>query len=75
MTKILERRRGIVQARPWNAHVNHALVKDGWCWWYRKYAPEDTVLEGLEKDARETKRGLWVDSHPVPPWEWRKRTR
>ncbi len=20
-------------------NVNHALVKDGWCWWYRKYAP------------------------------------
>ena len=18
-------------------HVNHELVKDGWCWWYRKY--------------------------------------
>jgi micrococcal nuclease len=17
-------------------HVNHMLVKDGWCWWYRK---------------------------------------
>lgn len=20
-------------------HVNHTLVKDGWCWWCRKYAP------------------------------------
>jgi endonuclease YncB( thermonuclease family) len=20
-------------------NVNYALVKDGWCWWYRKYAP------------------------------------
>jgi hypothetical protein len=19
--------------------VNHSLVKEGWCWWYRKYAP------------------------------------
>ena len=37
-------------------HVNHTLVKDGWCWWYRKYAPVDTVLEGLEKDARETEK-------------------
>jgi hypothetical protein len=18
-----------------DAHVNHTLVKDGWCWWYR----------------------------------------
>lgn len=27
--------------------MNHTLVKDSWCWWDRKYAPEDTVLEGL----------------------------
>jgi hypothetical protein len=38
-------------------HVNHELVKDGWCWWYRKYAPGDTMLEGLEKEAREAKQG------------------
>jgi hypothetical protein len=34
---------------PDGTNVNHALVKDGWCWWYRKYAPVYTVLEGLEK--------------------------
>jgi endonuclease YncB( thermonuclease family) len=55
--------------------ANHSLVKDGWCWWYRKYAPGDTVLEGLEKDAREAKKWLWADPQPVPPWEWRKRNR
>jgi endonuclease YncB( thermonuclease family) len=32
---------------PDGTFVNHTLVKDGWCWWYRKYAPEDRVLEGL----------------------------
>ncbi len=26
-------------------HVNHTLVKDGWCWWYRKYAPRNAELE------------------------------
>jgi micrococcal nuclease len=56
-------------------HVNHVLVKDGWCWWYRKYAPGNRELEKLEKTAREAKKGLWVDSAHVPPWEWRKRTR
>ena len=60
---------------PDGTDLNHTLVKDGWCWWYRKYAPGDTVLEGLEMEAREARRGLWVDPHPVPPWEWRKRTR
>jgi micrococcal nuclease len=52
-------------------NVNHQHVKDGWCWWYRKYAPGDTVLEGLENEAREAKKGLWADPQPVPPWEWR----
>ena len=33
-------------------NVNYMLVKDGWCWWSRKYAPGDTVLERLEHDAR-----------------------
>ena len=56
-------------------HLNHTLVKDGWCWGYRKYAPGNRELERLEKRAREAKKGLWVDSAHVPPWQWRKRTR
>jgi len=56
---------------PDGANINHALVKDGWCWWYRKYAPGNTVLEVLENEARLGRRGLWADPVPVPPWEWR----
>ncbi len=36
--------------------LNQELVRGGACWWYRKYAPTDTVLEGLEKYARGAKR-------------------
>ena len=43
---------------PDGTNVNHTLVQDGWSWWYRKYAPGDTVLEGLEKAAREERKGL-----------------
>jgi endonuclease YncB( thermonuclease family) len=49
------------------------LAKEG-CWWNRKYAPAGTVLEGLEKEARAVKKGLWADTQPVPPWEWRTKT-
>lgn len=54
-------------------NVNHTLVKGGWCWRYRKYAPGNAELEKLETEAREVRRGLWTDPHPVPPWEWRNR--
>jgi len=57
---------------PDGMNLNHELVKAGWYWWYRKYGPGDTVLEGLEKAAREVKRGLWADLNPVSLWESRK---
>ena len=56
-------------------NLNQELVRQGFCWWYRKYAPGDTVLEGLENEAREARKGLWADPAPIPPWEWRKRSR
>ena len=40
---------------PDGTNINHALVKKGWCWWYRKYTPVDTELEKLETEAQ---RGL-----------------
>jgi endonuclease YncB( thermonuclease family) len=60
---------------PDGTNVNHTLVKDGWCWWYRKYAPGDTVLEGLENETRAGRKGLWADPQPTPPREWQKRNR
>ena len=53
--------------------LNRELVREGFCWWYQKYAPLNTELEQLEKSAREAKKGLWADPQPVPPWEWRKK--
>lgn len=59
---------------PDGTNVNHELVREGWCWWYRKYAPGDMVLERLENETREARKGLWADPQPMPPWEWRKHT-
>jgi micrococcal nuclease len=55
--------------------LNRELVRAGYAWWYRRYAPTDKVLEKLENEAREAKRGLWADPNPVPPWGWRKNRR
>ncbi|MEE8290789.1 MAG: excalibur calcium-binding domain-containing protein [Candidatus Tectomicrobia bacterium] len=51
--------------------MNRELVKAGFAWWYRKYAPDNAALEQLEAEARQAKRGLWADPKPVPPWQWR----
>jgi micrococcal nuclease len=54
--------------------VSQVLVKNGWCWWYRKYAPRDVILEELERRARTDRFGLWTDPHPLPPWLYRELT-
>ncbi len=51
--------------------LNRELVKAGFPWWYRRYAPDDEILKQLEREARGAKRGLWADPEPVPPWKWR----
>ncbi|MDZ4733512.1 MAG: thermonuclease family protein [Nitrospirota bacterium] len=60
---------------PDGTNVNHTLVKDGWCWWFRKYAPRNTVLRRLETEARTQRRGVWAAESPMPPWEWRAQRR
>jgi endonuclease YncB( thermonuclease family) len=42
-----------------NLNVNQELVKEGWCWWFRKFVPKDQVLKQFEQEAKEAKKGLW----------------
>jgi len=51
-------------------------VRAGMAWWLRDHAAEQRPEEqggyqGAEDAARVTRRGLWKDAKPVPPWEWR----
>lgn len=52
-------------------NLNREIVKAGYAWWYRKYS-NDTSLGQLEEEARSARKGLWQDSRPMPPWEWRE---
>lgn len=45
-------------------------VKQGMAWVYRKYSKDKTLLP-LEDEAKSQRLGLWADSNPTPPWEWR----
>jgi endonuclease YncB( thermonuclease family) len=49
-------------------------------WWYRRYANEQTPqargqYEFAEAEARAKRVGLWAESDPVPPGEWRRAKR
>ena len=57
--------------------VGYAQISAGLAWWYRAYAKEQSAedrgrYESEENEARLRKRGLWVESPAVPPWEWRQ---
>ncbi len=41
---------------------------------FRKYSSDQTLAK-LEADARQNRRGLWVDPNPTPPWDWRDQHR
>ena len=52
-------------------HINATLVAEGLAWHFTRYS-NSAELAQLERNAREQKRGLWVQAQPLPPWEYRK---
>jgi endonuclease YncB( thermonuclease family) len=44
-------------------------VRKGMAW---VYAPKGSPLYGLQHTAKLERRGLWADTKPVAPWEWRQ---
>jgi endonuclease YncB( thermonuclease family) len=55
-------------------NLSQELVKAGLAWFYPKNSLAETswTLQRLETEARTAKRGLWIDPHPLPPWEFQK---
>ena len=52
--------------------ANAEMIKAGMAWVYRKYSKGYVAFFPLEEEARVARRGLWSDTDPVAPWEWRK---
>ncbi len=65
--------RTVGRVRIGDVDVNLAMVRAGMAWWYRAYARGDKALEAAEAEARASRRGLWSEKDPTPPWEWRKK--
>jgi len=55
--------------------ANSEQVKRGMAWVFDRYAPRNSPLYGLQREAQATRRGLWSERHPVAPWDWRQRRR
>lgn len=49
-------------------------VRAGLAWAYDRYRPGPEI-QRLQEQARAAGAGLWADTAPVPPWEWRKKSR
>ena len=51
--------------------ANAAMVRAGMAWAYTKYLT-DPQIRGMERLAQREHVGLWAESNPLPPWEWRR---
>lgn len=60
--------------------INLEQVEAGFAWWYRYYAEEQSPADrrryaDAEETAQKERRGLWVESDPINPYDWRRRNR
>lgn len=58
--------------------VNLAMVNSGNAWHYKYYAkdqsPDDrNAYSKAENDARRLRSGIWAQSNPTAPWQWRQK--
>lgn len=60
--------------------MNIEQIRRGMAWFYRHYEGELTPndrqsYDRAEAEAKNLRKGLWTDSDPVPPWEYRLQKR
>jgi endonuclease YncB( thermonuclease family) len=60
--------------------VGLVQIERGMAWHYKAYEreqrPEDAqAYAHAELEAKAARRGLWYESGPIPPWDWRTRKR
>lgn len=66
---------GLVRVR--SVDVGQAQLRAGLAWHYKAYereqpAAQRTLYSAEEVDARRARRGLWSETTPTPPWEFRR---
>lgn len=56
-------------------NINAEMVLRGSAWHYVRYAPKDLLLKQSESMAKSEDMGLWQDTQPMPPWNYRKQVK
>lgn len=66
-------RRAVAVIRHNGRDINREMVAEGLAWAYRHYLQGTYASEylGAESRARSRRTGLWRDTNPLPPWEFR----
>lgn len=52
-------------------NVNEEQVRRGMAWEYSHYHSDRAYIV-LQSEAQQARRGLWQQTSPQPPWQWRK---
>ncbi|NHQ84960.1 nuclease [Iodobacter sp. HSC-16F04] len=70
--------RSVVVLQLGNTDINSEQIKAGLAWHYQHFArgkqssADFERYQSLEQQARQARAGLWQESAPVPPWDYRK---
>jgi endonuclease YncB( thermonuclease family) len=66
-------KRAVAVIRYSGRDINREMVADGMAWAYRRYlhGPYESEYISSENRARSHRTGLWRESNPQPPWEFR----
>ena len=51
--------------------INQKMLEEGMGWWARHLAPKSPMFQRAEETAREAKKGLWQETDPIAPWDWK----
>ncbi len=63
--------RSVAQLEVGGLSVNEEMVRRGMAWEYSHFHSDRNFIV-LEAEARQSRRGLWAQREPTPPWQWRK---
>lgn len=57
-------------------NINAKMVESGFAWAYRyKGVANNKNMVKLESKAKQNRKGLWRDKHPIAPWDFRYRNK